>query len=223
MKSRAAHRPRRPFRLTEIEKLDGRHPGLLFYVKAWFDQGMSSTEVAGLIQEKLHVPVSVSAVERYRGARWVPEKELKAIKIVTIKAAVEAMGGDAGLDAAILAKLWELMDQMTVSQLISARTLFIKIRAQNLKEQEFLYKTGQLKPGGEQEVDRETQQRNVLRRVKEIFGLADDDEPEVRPPRPENSAAPPVDSPVAAASTEVARAAESRKGGASAPPLGMPQ
>jgi hypothetical protein len=69
------------------------------------------------------------------------------------------------------------MGKMTIPQLISARSLFVKIRAQNLKEQEFLYKTGQLKPGGGQELDRETQQRNVLRRVKEIFGLADDEEP----------------------------------------------
>ncbi len=208
--------------LCEIEKLEGAHPGVTGCVRDCLARGIKTAAIPAVLKKKFGVAVTRGMVQHFRSTRWVPETNRTQEKKEAIKAAIEAFGGDAGLDAAILAKLWELMDQMTVSQLISARTLFIKVRAQNLKEQEFLYKTGQLKPGGEQEIDRETQQRNVLRRVKEIFGLADE-EPQARPAGPENSAAPPVDSPVAAASTEVAGAAESRKGGASAPPLGMPQ
>ncbi len=184
---------RRRLVLTEIEKLNGRHPGLALKVKTWFEKGIECDAIPELLFKTYGVTVNVRAVESFRTKRWVPEKNRTQEKLETIKAAIQAFGGDAGLDAAILAKLWELMDQMTISQLISARALFIKIRAQNLKEQEFLYKTGQLKPGGGEELDRETQQRNVLRRVKEIFGLADDQEP-------------PVHSSVVAASTEVAGA-----------------
>ena len=172
--------------LTEIEKLDGRYPKLAFHVKAWLDQGISSPDIVGLLFNTYHIPVSENMVENYRTRRWVPEKELVALKMAVTKAAIEAFGGDVGFDAVVLAKLWELMDKMTIPQLIATRTLFVRIRAQNLKEQEFLYKTGQLKPGqtGEQ-VDPETQQRNVLRRIKEIFGLAtDEDEEEEAPALP---------------------------------------
>ena len=67
-------------------------------------------------------------------------------------------------------------------QLLAARTLFIRIKAQNLKEQEFLFKTGQLKPGPScrPEVDPETRSRNALRKFKEIFGLAGNELP--KPP-----------------------------------------
>ena len=68
------------------------------------------------------------------------------MKVETTQAAVEAFGGDSGFDTLLLAKLWELMDKMTIPQLLAARSLFVKIKAQNLKEQEFLFKTGQLKP-----------------------------------------------------------------------------
>ncbi len=161
--------------LTQIEKLDGHHPGLALKVKTWFEKGIECAAIPELLLETYGVTVTAREVETFRTRRWVPEKMAIQEKREALKAAIETFGGDAGLDAAALAKLWELMDRMSIPQLISARALFIKIRAQNLKEQEFLYKTGQLKPG--QELDRETQQKNVLRRVKEIFGLADDDEP----------------------------------------------
>ena len=72
---------------------------------------------------------------------------------------------------------------MTIPQLLTARSHFVKSKAQNLKEQEFLFKTGQLKPAQTaeaQEAERNAQSRNALRRIKEIFGLAGDEPP--KPP-----------------------------------------
>ncbi len=171
--NRKSQQPRQLMVLCEIEKLDARHPKLVFSVKAWLDLGRTTEEIRELIRQQFQVPVTSKMVETFRARRWVPEKELVKLKLATTKAAIEAFGGDAGFDAVLLAKLWELMDEMTIPQLLSARTLFLKVRAQNLKEQEFLYKTGQLRP--EQEVDPQQQQRNVLRRIKEIFGLAGDE------------------------------------------------
>jgi hypothetical protein len=170
-------RPKSRLVLTALEKLDARHPNLLFSVKAWLDQGVSADKLALRVQERFGVTVSTKTVEYFRTHRWVPEKELTALKAVTTKAAVEAFGGDVGLDAAVLAKLWELMDKMSVTQLLSARSLFVRIRAQNLKEQEFLFKTGQLKPGkpGDQNEDdpavKEAKTRNVMNKIRGIFGL----------------------------------------------------
>ena len=191
--------------LTEIEKLDASHPTLAFSVKALLDQGEPPQTIAARINTAFGTSIGAWTVSNFRAKRWVPEKERKALQVITNQAAIEAFGGDAGLDAAILAKIWELMDRMTIPQLLSARALFIRVRAQNLKEQEFLYKTGQLKPGqtGE-EVDPQTQQKNVLRRIKEIFGLADDETkaPEALECAPAGLDAPAVESPKDAGATE---------------------
>lgn len=163
--------------LTEIEKLDGRYPGVLFQTKAYLDRGESPQAIADHINAAFGISICGSTVSNFRAKRWTPERELKTLKAVTIKAAIETFGGDAGMDAAVLAKLWELMDRMTIPQLLAARTLFVKVRAQNLKEQEFLYKTGQLKPGGapgsgEQEAgDSETKRKRVMNRIRAIFAL----------------------------------------------------
>ena len=164
--------------LTGIEKLDATHSGLAFAVKAWFDQGLNSEAIANLVLEKFGASVTNSMVDIYRSRRWVPEKERTALKMVATKSAIDNFGGDAGFDAVLLAKLWELMEQLNIPQLLSARALFVKVRAQNLKEQEFLFRTGQLKPG-QTEDDQLTQQRKVLQRVKEIFGLDSGEEAEL--------------------------------------------
>jgi hypothetical protein len=166
--------------LTEIEKLDGRFSGVLSTVKGLFDRGDTAAEIPAVLHRMYGVTVTRKMVENHRYKRWVPEKECATLKAETTKAAIAAFGGDTGFDALVLAKLWELMDRMTIPQMLSARSLFLKIREQNLKEQEFLFKTGRLEPGqtadGE-DSDPEAQQRKVLHRIKEIFGLAGDEPP----------------------------------------------
>ena len=119
--------------LTEIEKLEARFPGLLVTVKAHFEAGRTAAEIPALLHSQFGVSVTEAMVARFRCKRWSPEKDRITAKSETAKAAVEAFGGDTGFDALILAKLWELMDKMTIPQLFAARTLFVKIRAQNLK------------------------------------------------------------------------------------------
>jgi hypothetical protein len=173
--------------LTQIEKLDGRFPGLVIRVKGWLDQGVIAAKIPQLLRDHFGVSVTETMVESFRHKRWVPEKEAIALKAQTAKAAVEAFGGDAGLDAMASAKIWELMDKMTIPQLLAARQLFVRIQAQNLKEKEFLFKTGQLQPtqpadgqqGGEgQEAALNAESMNVVQKIKEIFGIASGPEQE---------------------------------------------
>lgn len=169
--------------LTEIEKLDGRITGVAFAVKKWFDAGEPAAAIPALLHAAFGVSITETMAENYRCKRWVPEKERSTAKTETKDAAIAAMGGEGGFDSYLLAKLWELMDKMTIPQLLAARSLFVKIKAQNLKEQEFLFKTGQLKPvksAEETEAERNAQSRNALRRIKEIFGLAGDEPPQPR-------------------------------------------
>jgi hypothetical protein len=168
--------------LSELEKLDGKFPGLLVKVRTWFGQGVIAADIPKLLQNQFGASVNEGVVDYYRAHRWAPEREKHQLKMETARIAVEAIGGDAGFDTLLLAKLWELMDKMTVPQLLAARSLFLKIKVQNLKEQEFLFKSGQLKSGKseeELEAERAAQSKNALRRIKEIFGLAGD-----TPPKP---------------------------------------
>jgi hypothetical protein len=169
--------------LTEIEKLGGRFPDLLTTVKTHLDHGRTTAEIPALLHQQFGVSVTSQMVETFRHKRWVPEKDRTAEKKETARAAIEAFGGDEGFDCVVLAKLWELMDKMTIPQLIAARTLFVKIKAQNLKEQEFLFKTGQWKPpkpAGEEDADPIAQSRRAMQRIKEIFGLAGNEPPKPR-------------------------------------------
>ncbi len=173
--------------LTQIEKLDGRFPGLAFKVKNWLDQGHKAAQIPQLLHDHFGVSVTKTMVEKFRSKRWAPEKDAIALKMETIKAAVQAFGGDAGLDAMASAKLWELMDKMTIPQLLGAKQLFVRIRAQNLKEKEFLFKAGQLpatrpsdgQEGGEgQEAALNAESMNVVQKIKDIFGIASGPEQE---------------------------------------------
>jgi hypothetical protein len=169
--------------LTDLEKLDGQCPGIAGNVRNLFRQGMSAEKVAQFIQTKFGFAVNTSVIEGFRRKRWVPEQDLAAEKRATTEAILATFGGDSGFDCTALAKLWEMMDKMTIAQLIAVRTLFVKIKAQNLKEQEFLFKTGQLKPPkpeDEEDADPHAQSRKALQRIKEIFGLAGDEPP--KPP-----------------------------------------
>jgi len=189
MKNSPAVQGKKKFVLTEIEKLDGSHPGVVSAANGWFDQGNPASGLPAKLAKCYGVSITEHMANGYREHRWVPHKELLALKVATIKAAVEAFGGDAGFDAALLAKLWEMMDEMTIPQIIAARNVFVRVRAQNLKEQEFLFKTGQLKLGEAEGVDPQEQQQKVLCRIKEIFGLAGD---EPAPP-PTPKALPPAE------------------------------
>jgi hypothetical protein len=168
--------------LSTLEKLDGKFPGLLDKVKGWLGQGVTAGEMPQLLHAEYGVTVDVGVFNYFRAHRWAIERQRIALRKEVTQAAIEAIGGDAGFDSLLLAKLWEMMDKMTIPQMLTARSLFLKIRAQNLKEQEFLFKTGQLKiaPPVLSPEEREAQSRNALQRIKEIFGLAGDEPPKPR-------------------------------------------
>jgi len=164
--------------LTQVEKLDGSHPGVGTKVRVLLDRGIPVRKIPKMVQRQFGVSLTKDMVAYYRTNRWGPLRDRIQDESVAVKAIIEAVGGDAGVDEFMSARLLEVVHQLTHDKLIDAKELFVKVRAQNLKEQEFLFKTGQLKPG--EEIDREEQSRNALRRIKEIFGLAGDEPP--KPP-----------------------------------------
>jgi hypothetical protein len=109
-------------------------------------------------------------------------------------AAVEAFGGDQGIDALASARIFEiLMTTGDWNKLTKVRELLCKTRSQTLKEQEFLAKTGQLNPPGGQDggdgedAESDAEAISVVDSIKRIFGISPDPKPE--PPSPEVPAA----------------------------------
>jgi len=160
--------------LTSVEKLDGKHPGLGTKVRIWLDQGESAEKIQKWIEEQYGASIGKDAVDYHRRNRWAPLKDRVQGEVVTVKAIMELVGGDAGIDEFMSARLLEDVHELKERSLIDAKELFIKIRAQNLKEDEFKFKSGQLKPGGEAELDpaaQELKRKQVMNKIRAIFGL----------------------------------------------------
>jgi len=162
--------------LTKIEKLDGSHPGLGTKVRVCLDQGVTVRELPKMIKKEFSVSVSRDMVQYYRKNRWAPLRDRIEDEAVAVKAIIAAVGGDAGVDEFMSARLVEDVRVMKHDELIEVKDLFVKIRAQNLKEQEFLFKSGQLKlkPDDDGEGDpaaEAAKTKRVMNKIRGIFGL----------------------------------------------------
>ena len=169
---------RKVLKLTDVEKLDGQFPGLAYEVKSGFDQGLTAAKVAECISKRFPVQVTKRKIQSYRSKRWVPDKKKLEEAALAAQAAVGAFGGDKGLDNVLSARLFEVIQEVRDwKQLSQVRAVLCKTRAQSLKEQEFLFKTGQLKQGkasGEGEEDaaaNEAKTKRVMNKIRAIFGL----------------------------------------------------
>jgi ribulose bisphosphate carboxylase small subunit len=72
--------------LTKIEKLDAQFGGVAAKVKMWFDQGVTSQQVAQLLQEQYPISIRRETVARYRTRHWARERELRLEKQAQIEA-----------------------------------------------------------------------------------------------------------------------------------------
>jgi hypothetical protein len=119
-------------------------------------------------------------VRSFRERRWGPQRDKVVDGLTNLEILFQKVGGNYGLDLAAFAKVHELLNSSDLKEANSIRLAILKIRAQDLKEDEFKFKTEQVKSGrgaGGEEVDPETQSRNALRRIREIFGLTPEDAP----------------------------------------------
>jgi hypothetical protein len=63
-------------KLTKIEQLDQRFPGLADQVRKWFAQGFSAEKISVLLFEQYRLSLSPTPISSFRSRRWVPEQEL---------------------------------------------------------------------------------------------------------------------------------------------------
>jgi hypothetical protein len=177
--------------LSTIEKLDGQHPGLAFNTKNQFDRGVPVKDVTTFINNQYPVTVSEDVVGRYRTKVWAPDREKIHETSLLIRMIVKDFGGDSGIDALASAQIFEiLMAEKDWTKLTGIRALLCKTRAQTLKEQEFLFKSGQLEMSGDsrgESEEPETETMSAVDRIKAIFGISPD-----APPNPPSPVVPPA-------------------------------
>lgn len=174
------HKVRKLRVLTKLEKLDGQFPGMATEARMLLDQGIPMAETARILSAHFPVPVTEGIVRSFRLKRWGPSKDKVEEGTRTLEMFFNKVGGNHGLDLAAFARIRELMDTSDIKEANSIRLALLKMRAQDLKEEEFKLKTRQLKAGqaaNGEDADPEAQSRRALQRIKEIFGLTPEDAP----------------------------------------------
>ncbi len=76
-------------RLSTVEILDQRFPGLADQLRQWMSEGIPCRQIAELVFERYQVRLSKSALGRFRTRRWAPEQERLREKMVEAHAAQE--------------------------------------------------------------------------------------------------------------------------------------
>jgi hypothetical protein len=134
-------------------------------------------KVAEILREHYPAPVTDGSVGSFRKRRWKPQKEKIEAEFRALEVLFKEFGGNYGLDLAAFARVRELLNKSDIKEANSVRLAVLKMRAQNLKEEEFKFKTGQLKPGeaaegGEEDAKaEEAKRKRVMNQIREIFGL----------------------------------------------------
>lgn len=159
---------------NKVEKLDGRFPGVLSKVRVWFDQGYTTKQVSEFLVRDYHVHISPRTVGNHRCRRWSIQKSRVDDKAETTLAMNKAIGEDQ-LDARAKARLWDLMDELNPQQLLALRLYFLRFKNQDLKEKEFLLKSGELQAvlqaGAQEEPGSDAVTMQVVEKIREIFGI----------------------------------------------------
>jgi hypothetical protein len=178
--SRKPHKVRKLRVLTKLEKLEGQFPGLATEARQLLDKGVPASKAAQILSAHFPVTLTESIVRSFRVKRWGPSKDKVEEGTRTLEIFFNKVGGNHGLDLAAFARIRELMDTSDIKEANSIRLALLKMRAQDLKEEEFKLKTCQLKASQSangEDADPEAQSRKALQRIKEIFGLTPEDAP----------------------------------------------
>jgi hypothetical protein len=174
--------------LTKLECLDGEHRGLATEAKMMFDRGVSAKRVGETLSKRYGIPVARSTAQGFRAKRWWPQRKSIEKQMEAAEAIYEVLGGNRGMDLLLFSKLFELLGTLKdPKQVVAVKDHVLKCRAQELKEQEFLFKSGQLKPdqsSDEEEEDSEEKTRKVVQEIRAVFGLGPKPERKVSDQQP---------------------------------------
>ena len=173
--SKVAKRAKRMV-LTRVEILEAEMPGFSTETRMLLDKGVSPGRAAEILRQRFNVEVTESAISQYRTTRWLPERIERQKQARKIEVVYELAGGDKGLDKLAFARIRELLDTAEIKEANSIRLTMLKIRAQDLKEEEFKFKCNP--QGGETQLDgqgepasEEARTKRVMNKVRAIFAL----------------------------------------------------
>jgi hypothetical protein len=171
------HKVRKLRVLTKLEKLEGQFPGIATEARQLLDQGVSGSKVAAILSAHFPVTLTESTVRCFRVKRWGPQKDKVQADFNALEVFFKKCGGNYGLDLAAFARVHELMNTSDIKEANAVRLAVLKIRAQDLKEEEFKSRADQLKPGKasdaaeEDPAAEEAKTKRVMNKIRGIFGL----------------------------------------------------
>lgn len=149
--------------LTRVEILEADHPGLLTDVRNCLEHGWSNARTSQFLRDKYHLAIPTRTLGTYRAKRWKVQRQEIEAKRQNIQHVAELIT-DRDLDNALLAKLWQAQDELSLDELLKVRnSITQRLRAQKEPATDT---EPELTP--EQEYEHA---QAVVAQVKEIFGI----------------------------------------------------
>lgn len=183
----------------KLQVLSAKHPNLLQTVDGMFNKFRTPLQVHQMIEQKYHESVGLTAVRKYKKEHWQVFRNMVREQKADLTAIGEIIGED-GLTTAVNALLWQELQAMTSTQLVSFKKVLNDSAKVGVMKQQFaLYakehrqKMLDLKAASAHQneaapdpvEDYEKAQR-VVEQVKEMFGIGMTD---TLPPSPRQLAA----------------------------------
>ena len=168
---------------TKIQILSAQHKDILLVVNSMFDKFATLRQVQETIQRDYHETVCLTAIRTYKQKHWKVWKNMVREQKATMVAIAEIVGED-GLTAGVNALLWQELQTMTPTQLMSFKkicndsakvalmkkqfALYAQEHRQKMQERRDSMKAGE---DGSEVVDDFEAAQKVVQQVKEIFGI----------------------------------------------------
>ena len=168
---------------TKIQILSAKHPDILLAVDGMFEKYANLGQVQRMIEQRYHETVCLTAIRTYKQKHWKVWKNMVREQKATMVAIAEIVGED-GLTAGVNALLWQELQTMTPTQLMSFKkicndsakvalmkkqfALYAQEHRQKMQERRDSMKAGE---DGSEVVDDFEAAQKVVQQVKEIFGI----------------------------------------------------
>jgi sulfur relay (sulfurtransferase) DsrC/TusE family protein len=164
----------------KLQILSVKHPDLLHVVDTMFEKFATVPQVRRMIERKYHEDVGATAVRSYKQKHWQVFKDMVREQKAAMTAISEIIGED-GLTAGVNALLWQELQGMTATQLMSfKKVLNDGAKVELMKKQFALYaqehrqkmkERSAAGKGNLEVVEDFDKARRMVEQAKEIFGI----------------------------------------------------
>ena len=165
----------------KLQILSAKHPGMLLAVDKMFDKFTTRLQVVQMIEREYHEDVGMTAISNYKVNHYNVQQSMIREQKAAMKGVSQLVGED-GLTAGVNALLWQELQTMTPTQLMSFKKICNDTAKVTLLKKQFaLYaqehrqkmkeRSMQAEKGKVEIVDDFDAARRMVEQAKEIFGI----------------------------------------------------